>query len=41
MFASSLGKSKEVSRFRRLVEPDPPDNFKWVYSYGGKEDHIR
>lgn len=32
--------TKEVSRFRRLVEPDPPDNFRWVYSYGGKEDHL-
>ena len=26
--------TKEVSRFRRLVEPDPPPNFLWVYSYG-------
>ena len=32
--------TKEVSRFRRLVEPDPPANFAWVYSYGGKEDHL-
>ncbi len=32
--------SKEVSRFRRLVEPDPPPNFQWVYSLGGKEDHL-
>jgi hypothetical protein len=26
--------TKEVRRFRRLVEPDPPPNFLWVYSYG-------
>ncbi|WNV86558.1 GP88 family protein [Umezawaea sp. Da 62-37] len=32
--------TKEVDRFRRLVEPDPPDNFRWVYSYGGKQDHL-
>ncbi|MCP3800309.1 hypothetical protein NLX83_13680 [Allokutzneria sp. A3M-2-11 16] len=32
--------TKEVSRFRRVVEPDPPPNFKWVYSYGGREDHL-
>jgi len=32
--------TKEVSRFRRLVEPDPPANFLWVYSYGGAEDHL-
>ena len=30
--------TKEISRFRRLVEPDPPGNFWWVYSYGGKQD---
>ncbi|MGW5722820.1 GP88 family protein [Amycolatopsis sp. NPDC003865] len=30
--------TKEVSRFRSLVEPDPPANFLWVYSYGGKQD---
>jgi hypothetical protein len=32
--------TKEISRFRRLVEPDPPPNFMWVYSYGGREDHL-
>lgn len=30
--------TKEVTRFRRLIEPNPPANFKWVYSYGGKQD---
>ncbi|MFE0024122.1 hypothetical protein [Amycolatopsis sp. NPDC059021] len=30
--------TKEVRRFKRLVEPDPPGNFLWVYSYGGRED---
>lgn len=32
--------TKEVRRFRRLVEPAPPRNFRWVYSYGGNEDHL-
>jgi hypothetical protein len=32
--------TKEVSRFRRMVEPDPPPNFLWVFSYGGREDHL-
>ena len=32
--------TKEVRRFRRLVEPEPPPNFLWVYSYGGTEDHL-
>jgi hypothetical protein len=32
--------TKEVDRFRRLVEPAPPGNFKWVYSYGGRQDHL-
>ncbi|MGI5213305.1 GP88 family protein [Plantactinospora sp. CA-290183] len=30
--------TKEVDRFRRLVEPDPPANLFWVYSYGGTQD---
>lgn len=30
--------TKEVDRFRRLIEPAPPANFKWVYSYGGRQD---
>jgi hypothetical protein len=32
--------TKSVDRFRRRVEPDPPANFLWVYSLGGKEDHL-
>jgi len=32
--------TKAVDRFRRLVEPDPPSNFLWCYSLGGKEDHL-
>jgi hypothetical protein len=32
--------TKEVARFRRLVEPAPPANFRWVYSFGGREDHL-
>lgn len=32
--------TKAVDRFRRLVEPDPPVNFRWVYSLGGTEDHL-
>lgn len=30
--------TKEIARFRQLVEPQPPANFKWVYSYGGAAD---
>jgi hypothetical protein len=36
--AAVVGKTKEIRRFRRLVEPNPPPNFRWVYSYGGVED---
>lgn len=32
--------TKEVSRFKRLVEPNCPDNFRYLYSLGGKEDHL-
>ncbi|MFD8716920.1 hypothetical protein ACFV2H_02520 [Streptomyces sp. NPDC059629] len=32
--------TKEVSRFRALVEPDPPANFLWVYSFGGTQDAL-
>ena len=32
--------TKEISRFKRLVEPEPPLNFHWIYSFGGKEDHL-
>ncbi|WP_413808143.1 GP88 family protein [Streptomyces sp. OE57] len=32
--------TKEVSLFRQYVEPAPPRNFRWVFSYGGKEDHL-
>jgi hypothetical protein len=30
--------TKEVDRFRRMVEQHPPPNFLWVYSYGGTQD---
>jgi hypothetical protein len=30
--------TKEVAAFKDLVEPDPPRNFWWVYSYGGTQD---
>lgn len=32
--------TKEVARFRRLVEPEPPENFLWAYSYGGTQDAL-
>lgn len=32
--------TKEVEMFKRLVEPNPPANFKWVYSFGGRWDHL-
>jgi hypothetical protein len=37
-WATFYAYTKEVSRFKRLVEPDPPPNFLWIYSLGGKED---
>ncbi|MFJ4790044.1 hypothetical protein [Streptomyces sp. NPDC088794] len=30
--------TKEIGRFRALVEPNPPTNFLWVYSFGGTQD---
>ncbi|WP_086559869.1 GP88 family protein [Streptomyces africanus] len=32
--------TKEVALFKELVEPDPPVNFHWCYSLGGKQDHL-
>lgn len=32
--------TKSVTLFREVVEPDPPENFRWVYSLGGREDHL-
>ncbi|RJQ66272.1 hypothetical protein D5S17_35665 [Pseudonocardiaceae bacterium YIM PH 21723] len=32
--------TKEVLLFKELVEPDPPANFKWCYSLGGKHDQL-
>lgn len=32
--------TKEVSMFKRVVEPNCPDNFKYLYSMGGREDHL-
>jgi hypothetical protein len=32
--------TKEVSRFKRLVQPNCPSNFRYLYSLGGKEDHL-
>ena len=32
--------TKEVSMFKRLVEGKAPSNFRWLYSMGGKEDHL-
>lgn len=31
--------TKEVSRMRR-VATEPPPNFRWLYSLGGREDHL-
>jgi hypothetical protein len=30
--------TKEIGLFKARVEPDPPANFRWVYSYGGRQD---
>lgn len=32
--------TKEVAMFREVVEPDPPANFRWVYSRGGRHDAL-
>jgi hypothetical protein len=32
--------TKEIRRFKKLVEPCPPFNFRWVYSYGGTQDDL-
>jgi hypothetical protein len=32
--------TKAVSLFLERVVPDPPDNFRWVFSKGGTEDHL-
>lgn len=32
--------TKEVERFKRLVEPNSPANFRWLYSYGGQQDRL-
>jgi len=32
--------TKEVSRFRRIVQDKAPVNFRWLYSLGGREDHL-
>ncbi len=32
--------TKEVSMFKRIVETERPDNFRYLYSLGGREDHL-
>ncbi|MDS0140591.1 MULTISPECIES: GP88 family protein [unclassified Amycolatopsis] len=32
--------TKEIRRFRHLVEPEPPENFLFVYSFGGRDDQL-
>jgi hypothetical protein len=32
--------TKEVLRFKRLVTPDPPPNFRWAFSLGGIQDAL-
>lgn len=32
--------TKEVSRFKRMVQGSCPKNFKYLFSLGGKEDHL-
>lgn len=32
--------TKEVEMFRRVVEPDCPANFRFIYSYGGRWDDL-
>jgi hypothetical protein len=32
--------TKEVAMFKRVVEPNCPSNFRYLYSMGGKQDHL-
>lgn len=32
--------TKEIALFRQLIEPSPPPNFKFAYSYGGTQDAL-
>ena len=32
--------TKEVRRFRAIAEREAPPNFRWLFSLGGKEDHL-
>lgn len=32
--------TKEVTRFRRVIPADHPRNLRWLFSLGGKEDHL-
>jgi hypothetical protein len=32
--------TKEVSMFREIAVPEAPANFLWVYSMGGRQDHL-
>lgn len=32
--------TKEIRRFADIVIPDCPTNFQYVFSYGGKDDHL-
>lgn len=32
--------TKEVAMFKEIVEPNCPDNFKYLYSMGGKQDQL-
>ena len=32
--------TKEVGMFKAKVEPDAPENFKWIYSWGGRQDYL-
>lgn len=32
--------TKEVRRFRAIAEHEAPDNFRWLFSLGGREDHL-
>lgn len=32
--------TKEIPRFRKIVEPLAPSNFRWIYSMGGRYDYM-
>jgi len=39
-WATFYAYTKEIARFKRIVEPSSPSNFQWIYSLGGSQDWL-